>query len=112
MSLTALTFPAGRLLVGFLFTFTLFLLYAKTHFYRDPGSVFYDQTRAYERRYSATRLQELEQARLAYGYGSSAATHTAFKPVEDSPELCISLTTSKRAGLDRQYVEVSCIFAF
>ncbi|RGP72604.1 integral membrane [Fusarium longipes] len=32
--------------------------YGQTHFYRDPGSVFFDKTRAYEASYSAIRKAE------------------------------------------------------
>ncbi|WXC56545.1 hypothetical protein SNK03_002478 [Fusarium graminearum] len=35
--------------------------YGQSHFYRDPGSVFFDKTRAYEASYSATRVAEAEQ---------------------------------------------------
>ena len=35
--------------------------YGQTHFYRDPGSVFFDKARAYETGYSAIRRAEAEQ---------------------------------------------------
>jgi GR25 family glycosyltransferase involved in LPS biosynthesis len=35
--------------------------YGQSHFYRDPGSVFFDKTRAYEASYSAIRTAEAEQ---------------------------------------------------
>ena len=35
-----------------------FMIYGRTHFYRDPGSIFYDPHRAYKRQYSLQRENE------------------------------------------------------
>jgi hypothetical protein len=44
------------LLTGFLLL--TFYTYGSLYFYRDPGSVFFDQSRAFERRYSNQRKEE------------------------------------------------------
>lgn len=110
MALT-LSSPAFRLLLAFFLSFSLFTLYGRFHFYRDPGSVFYDQSRAFERKYSLLRQTQVEQARHAVK--ADAEAHNGLEPStfrpndRASPELCVSMTTVKRDGLERQYVEVS-----
>ncbi|MBE7180980.1 MAG: hypothetical protein INR71_07185, partial [Terriglobus roseus] len=49
---------AFRVLAISLLLLYAFVSYGRTHFYRDPGSVFFDMTRAFERYYSLVR--ELE----------------------------------------------------
>ena len=53
-----------RLLFGTLLTFITFWIYGKVYFYRDPGSLlFFDPSRAYERKYSAYREREVLEFR-------------------------------------------------
>lgn len=53
-----------RLLFGTLLVFIAFWTYGKVYFYRDPGSLlFFDPSRAYERKYSTYREKEVLEFR-------------------------------------------------
>jgi uncharacterized protein YxeA len=49
-----------KLIASLVFVLCL-VWYAKTHFYRDPGSAFFDVQRAYERKYSQHRQSQVTQ---------------------------------------------------
>lgn len=72
--------------------------YARSHTYRDPGSAFFDSTRAYDRRYSAYRLAETQN------FIDSRAHQTLGKAGQNAT-MCVALTSVKRERT--QYLEVS-----
>lgn len=91
-----------RLLLVFLCIFGLLIHYGKTHFYRDPGSVFYDEERAFTRQYTDYRQVEAEefiqkQALIADDFSE------AIKAGE-KPTICVNFATVKRNG--EQYIDV------
>ncbi|KAH6964371.1 hypothetical protein DER45DRAFT_610692 [Fusarium avenaceum] len=62
--------------------------YGQTHFYRDPGSVFFDKTRAYETHYSNDRKVEAQQV---------IESHMKENPATDqNKSLCIGLSSVTR----------------
>lgn len=65
-------------------------LYGKTHFYRDPGSAFFDERRAFAREYSAYREEQSVEF-------FEAASENAVKAAE-SPSLCAVIMSVKRIG--------------
>jgi hypothetical protein len=86
-----------------------FLAYGRSHFYRDPGSLFYDKSRAYERYYSLRREQE------AVSFGTSALNAyseangpDAFPKTGPNPLLTAAIITSgkKRDGTGKHPLEV------
>lgn len=94
----ALARPAVRLVLVSSLIFLSCLLYARAHFFRDPGSAFYDASRAYERRYSLIReaqtrdfLAAAEQGSLNYAQSGSNA------------QLCAAVVSVKR-DVPRQYI--------
>jgi hypothetical protein len=76
------------------------VLYAKSHFYRDPGSAFFDVHRAYEKKYSRHRQDEVQDwvnrttlnSKLGQTKGGARAS------------LCLALSSVKRK--QTQYLEV------
>ena len=78
------------------------LYYGQTHFYRDPGSVFFDKSRAYEQRYSKHRIAQ------AYDFIEKLEVVNEQRPTRTkagpSPRLCLSLSTVNRDG--STYLEV------
>ncbi|KIL89040.1 hypothetical protein FAVG1_07434 [Fusarium avenaceum] len=62
--------------------------YGKTHFYRDPGSVFFDKTRAYETHYSNNRKVEAQQVIDSYIKENPAT--------DQNKSLCIGLSSVTR----------------
>ncbi|RBA08831.1 hypothetical protein FPRO05_07111 [Fusarium proliferatum] len=67
--------------------------YGQTHFYRDPGSVFFDKARAYETRYSEHRKAEVEKLINSYPELKKPALGQAR---DGSKLLCIALSSVKR----------------
>ncbi|KEQ68078.1 hypothetical protein M436DRAFT_77137 [Aureobasidium namibiae CBS 147.97] len=63
-------------------------VYCKTHFYRDPGSAFFDEERAFTRQYSAYRE---EQSTTFFEEASANATKAS-----ESPSLCAVFMSIKR----------------
>jgi hypothetical protein len=62
--------------------------YARSHFYRDPGSVFFDKARAYEQRYSQYYKSEAGR----YIDSSHGSELQIVQPKSDSnARLCVSL---------------------
>lgn len=82
------------------------VLYGKFNFYRDPGSIFYDESRAFERRYSAVREgQAVEYIRkMEKMYPEH---YTPGKP-PNSPynsTICVAFMSTLRPGVD-PYLDV------
>ncbi|KAK5682089.1 hypothetical protein LTS10_005214 [Elasticomyces elasticus] len=73
-----------------------------TYFYRDPGSVFFDKTRAYEQRYSQYRKAETEQAIDQY---SSLEPEDGHGKAGPNATLCIGISSVKRQH--SQYLETT-----
>ena len=93
---------AWKLLLSLLFL-TCAIWYAKTHFYRDPGSAFFDPSRAYEQRYSLTRKAEVQRFIESQ---SSTANNTPDSHAESSKgaALCVGISSVRRT--EEQYLEV------
>lgn len=66
--------------------------YGQTHFYRDPGSVFFDKARAYETGYSAIRRAEAEQTIGSLTSGTEYSKDGASK----NKTICIALNSVAR----------------
>lgn len=77
--------------------------YGHAHFYRDPGSVFFDKNRAYEQKYSHYRKAEVEQFISSQsGLNSQDSSAKAGR----NATLCVAISSVKREH--SQYLEV-CI---
>ena len=76
--------------------------YAKTHFYRDPGSAFFDRTRAYEQKYSQFRKAEVQKFISSYPDGN---TWSAEDVTGTNPSLCVAFSSVKRQH--EQYLETT-----
>lgn len=81
---------AARVLTIAIFIWLMAFLYCKTYFYRDPGSAFFDESRAFTREYSAYR----EKQSVSF---LEAASENATKASE-SPSLCAVFMSVKRTG--------------
>ncbi|KAL4920392.1 hypothetical protein BDW62DRAFT_209198 [Aspergillus aurantiobrunneus] len=75
--------------------------YAKAHFYRDPGSAFFDPSRAYEQRYSLTRKTEVQRF-LDSQHTTTDGRHAASGKVAT---LCVGLASVRREKT--QYLETT-----
>jgi len=75
--------------------------YGRIHFYRDPGSVWFDKTRAYERHYSRSREDEVKEFIESY-----APIEPSNSPGKSSinASICIGVSSVKRDH--EQYLEV------
>jgi hypothetical protein len=122
--------PGIRALLIYLALLFTFLTYGWANFYRDPGSIFFDENRAYERWYSQWRDHQAELfwlgaesavARLdAAGHeNGSVATDKKVMPgfggtinrlsvgkVGPEPEICVAFMTVERKGIKKQYIDV------
>ncbi|KAE8343325.1 hypothetical protein BDV24DRAFT_161762 [Aspergillus arachidicola] len=75
--------------------------YGKTYFYRDPGSIFYDEVHAFEQRYSQHRRSEVDTfIRL------QNTTPTSEPPIKSGPNptLCLAFSSVRRQTSN--YLEV------
>ena len=84
-------------LLGLLVPLFLFLLarnYAKSHYYRDPTSTFFDPSRAYEQRYSTVRRHE------ANAFVNISATKSFRCSTKGPPLLCVGMLTIARPSGD------------
>lgn len=87
-------------LAAFLFFVSTATLYGRLHFYRDPGSIFFDQSRAFERHYSTYRENQAHaftsrtKARQTLGQTSKGPT------AGDNPRMCMVLLTTARDTSD------------
>jgi hypothetical protein len=94
-----------RSLIPKVFTCLLWIAYAFwyawSHFYRDPGSAFFDKARAYEQRYSQHRKSEVER----YIDSFNGPESQIIQPKGDAnASLCVSLSSVRRERA--QYLEV------
>ncbi|KID75973.1 integral membrane protein, partial [Metarhizium brunneum ARSEF 3297] len=94
-----------RKLVASLALISCAVWYAQTHFYRDPGSRFFDPSRAYEQKYSRHRRAEVQQ--FIEQYASAGAAHDAPTRGESGAgrSLCVTFTSVRRQRI--QYVETA-----
>jgi hypothetical protein len=79
--------------------FVLVCIYGRLNFYRDPGSVFFDADRAFERYYSAHRESEAKSFRdeaFAALNGVSQLSSPAHWKTGSTPSLCAVLVTVGR----------------
>ena len=75
-------------------------MYGHSSFYHDPGSMFFDESRAFERRYSSFREREIRQ------YINNLASTPSTEPLQAglNPSICASFLSVKRNG--EQYLPV------
>lgn len=73
------------------------LRYYKFASYRDPTSYFFDPLRAYERRYSSTRIAEAEEF-----LSDAGNIRKSIRPHHSPPVICVGIATVRRRG--QQYV--------
>jgi len=92
--------PWLRTLFVYVVLFTIFLFYGQTSFYHDPGSIFFDETRAFERLYSTHREHEVRQFINEVRSNLSGPTIHA----KSEPRICASFLSVKREG--DQYLPV------
>jgi hypothetical protein len=94
-------------------TFILFCAYGILHFYRDPGSIFFDPDRAVERHYSLRREQEAIAFRNAAFFALKNGNAVSPDPIwraGQSPTICgIFMTVKRDTGKSKNPLEV-CIF--
>lgn len=80
-------------LVAFLVLYTLVALYCSLAFYRDPTSLFFDPSKAYEREYSSFRQHQAERF-----IDSAALAPFVRSDNTTQPPLCVGIATVARAG--------------
>lgn len=104
---------ALRVLVVSFILFFVFIIYGRHNFYRDPGSIFFDITRAFERSYSLVREAEAVDWRngviheLRDRSNSSARMASGvFAKKGDKPKMCVVFVTAYREGI-AQYIDVA-----
>ncbi|KAB8227395.1 uncharacterized protein BDW43DRAFT_316871 [Aspergillus alliaceus] len=85
-----------------LFFISCTIWYGKTHFYRDPGSIFYDEAHAFEQRYSQHRRREVDAF-----IRSQNTTSTLEPPLKSSPNPTLCLTYSSVRRQTTNYLETS-----
>lgn len=88
-------------LVGCLFFVFCAFWYARSHFYRDPGSAFFDRTRAYEKQYSLHRSAQVQRFIEAR---AGAHGNVLEAKAGSNPSLCVTLNSVKREHT--QYLDV------
>jgi len=84
-------------LLALLIPISIFLLacsYARSHFYRDPTSQFFDPARAYQQLYSSARRQEAEI------FVNTSSTKPFLRKSPYPPLLCIGMLTIARPSGD------------
>lgn len=100
-----------------LLTVVLFLTacaYGRLNFYRDPGSIFYDQSRAFERRYSIKREQEASTFFRDTALQLLDQRQDASIPAQKSgsaPKICAVFVTVGRENSPRHPLQVSVLHA-
>lgn len=92
--------------------FFLFVQFAKSISYRDPGSRFFDPERAYEQSYSLIRSAEAAQFQADVQAWLESEPETrghetpaALTKVGDNPQMCVQFITTARA-VGTQYLDV------
>jgi hypothetical protein len=89
--------PAFKVLLCTFVVLLAFWTYGKTYFYRDPGSVlFYDEERAFERKYSVFREKEVLAFREEL---LKTKNFTEIPKAGENPSICaLFVTSDKRAN--------------
>ncbi|KAF2099547.1 hypothetical protein NA57DRAFT_75046 [Rhizodiscina lignyota] len=102
-----------RVLVISCTLFFLFITYGRNHFYRDPGSAFFDQDRAFERYYSLVRELEASDWRnevfhqlKGHTNQTTHGNHDVLHSKGPDPQLCAVFVTAYREG-GPQYVDTA-----
>ena len=88
--------PTGLLLGAFCVLYLLAVGYYRLTSYRDPTSYFFDPSRAYDKRYSAHRIQE------AKTFLTRASDLPSPKSPSPQPTVCVGIVTVRRRR--EQYV--------
>ncbi|KAJ2895644.1 hypothetical protein MKZ38_006283 [Zalerion maritima] len=77
--------------------FLFFSQYARTHFWRDPTSAYFDASRAYERRYTARRLLDtsefVDRYNVTSNSGGGAPEFKRHAQDGEAPFMCIGMNT-------------------
>lgn len=84
--------PWARVTALYVTMVVCFFLYGHSQFYRDPGSLFFKESRAYERKYSEYRQKEVEDAQKEVHHLQKSATNA-------TATICASFLSVKRQGL-------------
>lgn len=92
--------PTGLLFASFCFLYLGFFRYYHHVSHRDPTSYFFDPSRAYERRYSSTRIAE-----AAEFLKSADSILRPAQPEDWTPTICVGIATVARRG--EQYVRLT-----
>lgn len=87
----------GLLICTFAILYLLSIRHYKIASYRDPTSYFFDPLRAYERRYSSTRIGEAEDF-----LSNAGNMRKIIRPEHSAPVICVGIATVPRRG--QQYV--------
>ncbi|KAI9725188.1 MAG: hypothetical protein M1828_003369 [Chrysothrix sp. TS-e1954] len=93
------TTPALRALLAFSIVFLALYQYGRTHFYRDPGSIFFSPSYGYERKYSVQREAEAHDFLAEVEADEKATTKQASDPL-----VCASFVTVGREGVTTPYI--------
>lgn len=80
--------------LSFALTYLLIVQYLRVTDASDPSSLFFNATRAYERRYSAVRIRE------ANGYMKQMSTESALPHAVKDPSICLGVLTVQRTDAD------------
>lgn len=84
--------PWARVTALYVTVMICFFLYGHSQLYRDPGSLFFKESRAYERKYSDYRQKEVENAQKEVYQPQKLATNV-------TATICASFLSVKRQGL-------------
>jgi hypothetical protein len=90
---------AGKALLATILLLSFYLFYGHIYFYRDPKSIFYDPSRAFERSYSLQREAEAISFRnnaFISLYGNQSDVPPVRK-VGSSPKICATIMTTARS---------------
>jgi hypothetical protein len=93
--------PLVRLLIAWVTIFTFLIIYGKAHFFRDPGSIFYDPDRAFVRHYTNFRMKQV--AEFIHQHDQQTLANAVKGSKRSS--ICVHFATTKRD--EQQYVDVS-----
>ncbi|KAL1853018.1 hypothetical protein Plec18170_005600 [Paecilomyces lecythidis] len=91
----SLTRSQINFLVSYFIVFLFAVLYARRHFYRDPGSIFFDPVEGYRPIYS---LERVERAKAFIKQISTEQITPPRKNTQHEKNMCIGIATVKRPG--------------
>lgn len=100
--------PGIRVFLIWALLFFSAVSYGWRNFYRDPGSIFFDQNRAYERWYSQWRQFQADTfiaKAEADVTGAVEKIGAQFDKAGTHPSICATFVTVKR-NVEKQYIEV------